>query len=175
VSGYSAKDYQFPEAYVEGVESKVYLVPDLERRKYRLCQDPCNAPIKLGRTVYEEAIDYFVDLEKGETVRRFAVVVPRLDRKAFYVEPGTPVLLYIVQGTQTVFNLYEGEDVEPRDRLAYVLTSKGETRTVRLEDEGVIIYIAWDRETFPPRYRVLLAPKDSVIILEPEEGQEAGG
>jgi len=169
MSGYSRSDYEFPEAYVEGVESKTYLVPDLERMKYRLCEAPCDAPVKLGRAIYEEAIDYAINLEEGKVIRRFAVVVPKLGRKAFYLEPGTPILLYRVSGFQTNFSLFEGDEAEPRDVLAYVLTQKGETRTVRLEDEGIIVYIAWDRSTFPPAYTIVLAPKDEVYILEPEE------
>jgi len=171
MAGYTKSDYEFPEAYVEGVESTIYLIPDPDRLKYRLCKAPCEAPVKLGRTVYEEALDYAIDLVEGRVTRRFAVVVPKLDRRAFYLEPGTPVLLYRVTGHQTTFTLYEGEEVEPRDVLAYVLTQKGETRTVRLLDEGVIVYIAWDRESFPPAYTVVLAPKDKVYILEPEEGE----
>jgi len=171
MEGYTKSDYEFPEAYVEGVESKIYLVPDLEKMKYRLCEEPCEAPIRLGRVVYEEAIDHAINLEEGKVTNRFAVVVPKLGRRAFYLEPGTPVLLYRVSGFQTTFSMFEGDEAEPKDVLAYVLTQKGETRTVRILDEGIIVYIAWDRSTFPPAYTVVLAPKDKVYILEPEEGQ----
>ena len=166
---YKASDYEFPEAYVEGVESDVYLEPNPDKGVYRKCRAAeCEGRVRLGMTVYEEAGRLFLDIVSGEIVRKTAIVIPRLGRKALYVEPGTPAMIYEAGGLQTVFNLYEGARVDPGDKIAYILTSKGETRSLRSEDKGIILYIAWDRESFPPKYWVVVVPEERVYILDPE-------
>lgn len=162
---YSPRDYSFPVAYVEGVESTEYLIPILESRKYRLTGEKIEGG--LGRTVYEEALSAAVDLENAVVARSMAVRVPWKDDRAMYVAGGTSVHLVEVGGLQTVFYSYEGDDLEEGDVLAYVLTSKGETRTIRVEREATVFYVAWVPGSHPPTHVVVLVDEENLIILEP--------
>ncbi len=163
---YSSSDYLFPEAYVEGAGSAPYLLPDLDAGKYKLSDKPGRG-LSLGRVVYEELVSLAVDLIEAKITRWAAVVLPWADRRALLARPGTSVVIYEVGGLQTVFRAREGDKVKAGSVLGYVLTGKGETRTARSEDEAVIFHIAWDRESHPPKYIVLLVREEDLIVLEP--------
>jgi len=163
---YSASDYQFPEAYVEGEESNVYLVPDLARGTYRLTSEKPAEGLALGKVVYEEAGEKAIDPVEAKTTKWLAIILPWEGRRAILVPPRTPLIVYEVGGAQTIFTSREGDRVKPGEVLGYVLTGKGETRTKRYSDEALVLYIAWDRESHPPTYRVI--HPDNVKILEPE-------
>ncbi len=164
---YSRDDYKFPEAYVEGIESDVYMIVYKDRRAYRLTEKP-EGPLSLGRTIYEQALGLAIDLEKAETKRHVAVRVPWKGNRAMLLEPGAKVILYEVSGVQAVFYAHEGDDLRRGDVLAYVLTGKGETRTIRVQEEVTVFYIAWIPGTHPPRYIAVLADPESLIILREE-------
>jgi len=165
---YNASDYQFPEAYVGGEESNVYLIPNLEKGTYRLSGEKPREGIALGKTVYEEAGEKAIDHVEGKTRKWLAIILPWEGRKAILVPPDTPIIVYEVGGAQTVFTSREGDHVRPGKVMGYVLTGKGETRTKRYSDEALVLYIAWDRESHPPRYRVILVDPGNARILEPE-------
>jgi len=126
---YSASDYQFPEAYVEGEESNVYLVPDLARGTYRLTSEKPAERLALGKVVYEEAGEKAIDPVEAKTTKWLAIILPWEGRRAILVPPGTPLIVYEVGGAQTIFTSREGDRVKPGEVLGYVLTGKGETRT----------------------------------------------
>jgi len=165
---YRPEDYQFPEAYVEGVESSRYLVLYPERGRYRLVSEPPREGIVLGQTIYEEAGQYAFDLVEAKTTRWIAVRIPWRGYKVLALPPETRVLIYEIGGVQTVFQAREGDRVKPGDIAAYVLTGKGETRSRRFDEEAIVFYIAWDRESHPPVYRVITVEPEKVIVLEPE-------
>ncbi|MCE4600741.1 MAG: DUF2118 domain-containing protein [Desulfurococcales archaeon] len=161
---YSREDYRFPIVYAEGVSSTEYLHPDLKSRKYIIT--PSNKGNGLGKIVYEEGIQLAFDLLKARTTREIAVRVPWKDDKAMLLKRDTPVIIYQVEGVQTVFYAFEGDDLRSGDVLAYVLTGKGETRTVRVDEDATVFYIAWQPGTHPPRYIVVLAREEDLIVLE---------
>lgn len=167
MSAYSANDYKFPVAYVESIESDEYLVPDLERNKYRITSRPVKGA--LGKAIYEKVLELAIDVERGVSKRGIAVRVPWREEKAMFVKTGTPLLIYEVGGKDTLFYSYEGDDLTKNDILAYVLTGKGETRTIRVDREATLFYIAWIPGTHPPRYIVVLVFGENLIILEPEQ------
>ena len=164
---YSRDDYKFPEAYVEGVESDVYMIVYKDKKTYRLSGEP-GGPLSLGRTIYEKALSISIDLEEARTRKHVAVRIPWKNNRAMLLEPGAKVVLYEVSGVQAVFYAHEGDDLRQGDVLAYVLTGKGETRTVRVEEEATVFYIAWVPGTHPPRYITVLADPESLIILREE-------
>ncbi len=158
-------DYHFPEAYIEGVSSERYLIAFPEKGKYKLSEKPGEG-ICLGRVVYEEALRAF-DLIESKARVHIAILLPRGGKKALFLKPGTTVIIYEVGGVQTVFNVEEGNRVRRGDVIAYVLTGKGETRSIRSGDDAVVFYIAWDRESHPPKYVVIMAKPSDIMVLEP--------
>ena len=163
-SDYSPRDYQFPIAYVEGVESEEYLIPDLKSKKYKLKRD--KRLEGLGRIIYEEGISLAFDLTSSKTVRAIAIRVPWKKDKAMYLRSDTPVILYEVEGVQSIFYAYEGDDLKRGDVLAYVLTGKGETRTIRVDEDATVFYISWVPGTHPPKYIAVLVEEENLIVLE---------
>jgi len=167
VSEYSPSDYRFPIVYVESVESDEYLIPNIANNRYKITKKPVENA--LGKTIYEKALELAIDIENSVTTRGIAVRVPWKGDKAMYVQQNTPVYVYEVGGVQTIFYAYEGDDLKKNDVLAYVLTGKGETRTIRVDHEATVLYIAWIPGTHPPKYVAILVEEENLIILEPEQ------
>lgn len=161
---YSPSDYRFPEAYVEGEESDKYMIVDIESRTYKLVEERPTGGIVLGRVVYEEAGEKAIDPVEAVVTRHLAILLPG-EGRALLVKPGTRVLIYEVGGVQTVFTVREGDQLRPGKVMGYVLTGKGETRTVRSDEEVVVLYIAWDRVSHPPVYRLVAVPREDLVEL----------
>ena len=163
---YGPEDYEtFPKLYVEGVESSEYLVPDLERLTYTIHASPPPGSRAFGKAIYEEAWDLVLDPVAGRARRAFALVMPWRGGEALLVEAGVRLYLIEAHGTQVVFTAREGDEVGERDVLAYVLTGKGETRTLRAGVSGVVVLIAWERGSHPPRYAIAIAEHPDVVRL----------
>jgi len=162
---YSAEDYLFPEAFVEGVESNKYMIVDLKDKKYTIANKP-EGDILLGQVIYEQATSLALNLIQSKTTRRIAIRVPWKNGKAMLLNKDERIVIYEISGLQVVFSAHEGDDVNPGDTLAYVLTGKGETRTIRVEEEATVFYISWLPGTYPPTYIVVLAYPQNLIILE---------
>ncbi len=163
---YGPEDYEtFPRLYVEGVESKEYMLVDLDSLTYRLTSTPEGEGIVLGKAIYEDAWDLVLDPVEGNAKRSFAVVLPWRGFEALYISKGTRLLLLEAHGVQVNFVAKEGDKVKERDVVAYALTGKGETRTLRAETRGVIALIAWQKGTHPPRYAIAIADTADVVIL----------
>lgn len=166
---YSPSDYRFPEAYVEGAESNKYMIVDLESRTYRLSAEKPGEGLVLGRVVYEEAGEMAIDPVEATVKRHMAILLPG-EGRALLARPGTRVLIYEVGGVQTVFTVREGDQLRPGKIMGYVLTGKGETRTVRSDEEVVVFYIAWDRVSHPPVYRLIAVPREDLVELREATG-----
>ena len=108
-----------------------------------------------------------VDPLRAEVVRRAAVVIPWEDYKALYLRPGVKVKLVEAHGIDVSHVGFEGKRVRERSVLAYVLTGKGETRTLRAGERGVIALILTDFSVAPPRYAYTLIPEEDAVWLEP--------
>ncbi len=156
--------YQYPEAYVESQKSTSYMIVDLINKTYKINSKPLTR-LSLGKVIYEQAFNIAVNIEKNKIKKYFAVRVPWKNNKSMLLLPNTDILLYEVQGVQTFFNAYEGDDLTPGDILAYVLTGKGEVRSVRVSEEATVFYIAWIPGTYPPKYVIILVRPNNLIIL----------
>ncbi len=172
VMGYGPSDYDFPRLYVEGVEPRgrrEYLVPDLDSGTYRLAQEPPPGARALALSVYDEAWSLVLDPVEARATRAFAVTLPWRGWEALFVEAGTRVYLVEVHGVQSSLAVREGDEVGERSIIAHVVTGKGETRTVRAGVEGIVVLVAWEWGSLPPRYAVAVAPRGSVLRLRRAE------
>lgn len=163
---YGPEDYQsFPRLYVEGVKGRDYMIADLETLTYRITGSPEPGKLVLGKAIYEDAWDLVLDPVEGVAKRGFALVMPWRGFEAIYVPKGSKLLLVEAYGVQVNFTVREGDTVSERDVVAYVLTGKGETRTIRAGARGVIVLIAWQKGSHPPRYAIAIADNSDVYIL----------
>ncbi|MEB3851168.1 MAG: DUF2118 domain-containing protein [Desulfurococcales archaeon] len=167
---FKPSDYEFPRLYIRGRGSGEYMVVDLERRAYRLTRSPPPGGVALGLAPYEAGWGVVFDPVEARVARDFAVVLPWAGGRALYVRAGTPVMLVEAAGRHVNLVAREGSRVRARNVLAYVVTGRGDTRTVRAGVEGVVVYIAWDAGAPHERYAYLIASPADVEELEPEPG-----
>ena len=96
--------------------------------------------------------------------RSFIVLIP-WKGEAILVEKGARVTLVEARGTHVTHIAREGDKVEEDTILAYALTGKGETRTIRAGARGIIAYVGWLGDT-PQTHVYVIVPEDSVTRLE---------
>ncbi|GAB6147979.1 DUF2118 domain-containing protein [Stetteria hydrogenophila] len=165
VRGYGPQDYQsFPRFYVEGVESGEYMIVDLETLTYKLSPNP-TGPLALGKAIYEDAWDLVLEPLEGKAKRGYALILPWRGFEAIYIPRGTRLSLVEAGGVRVDFTVREGDKVEERDVVAYVVTGKGEVRTVRAGARGVVVLIAWQKSRDPLRYTIAVADNADVYTL----------
>ncbi len=162
---YTPSDYRFPRVYVESSRHEECL-HILDGRA--VVEKPCRGG-GLGLAVYESILEDVLDPVEAVIKKRFAVYNPRKGR-AILLEPGDRVYLVEALGVQVNHVAEELDEVSEQSILAYILTGKGETRTLRAGVEGVVAYIGWGLEGDRQRYIYVIAPRDSARILEVEEG-----
>jgi len=161
---YKPSDYLFPELYVEGRKSKRYMNIDPSSGTYTITDRP-SGPLALGLEAYEEGHRLF-DLGEGRVRTTYAILLPWRG-EAILIREGVEFLAVEAQGVQVNFMAREGDLVNEGDVLAYVLTGKGETRTVRSPVRGIVIYVMWFREDPSQHYAYLISGEDSTTILKP--------
>ncbi|MCE4599251.1 MAG: DUF2118 domain-containing protein [Desulfurococcales archaeon] len=161
---YKPADYLFPELYIKGKVSGRYMNVDLDAKRYVISSKPLH-PLALGLEAYEEGFRLF-NLDEGKVRETYAILLP-WRKEAILVEEGSEFLIVEAHGVQVNFIAREGDLVNEGGILAYVLTGKGETRTLRSPVRGVVIYILWFRDEPGQRYAYLIANEDSVVVLKP--------
>jgi hypothetical protein len=167
---YSPSDYEFPRLYVSGEESHEYLIAYPERGSYTIARGPRPPPgLWMGLKPYEWGWLRLFDPLQALVTRDFAVVVPWLSYKALYMRAGVRLCLVEVSGIHVNIVAREGEEVGERSILAHVVTGKGETKTLRPGCRGLVVYIAWEPGAEVDRYVYLIAEKDKVTLLDPDE------
>ncbi|GBF08696.1 hypothetical protein apy_04210 [Aeropyrum pernix] len=164
---YSPEDYRFPELYIEGYVSERAIWVDEEGGKYY--RRPVEGLKRYGLAVYEHAIKEAIDLVGSRVSRGFVVIIPWKGMRGLMLKEGTRVKLVEAAGVQVSHYSLEGTRVGERTVLSYVLTGKGETRTLRAGVEGVVAIILTDHNRQPPAYIYVIADEHDVIWLEPAE------
>ena len=155
-------DYSFPEVFVENVESEKYIV-EVDENTYIVTSELSR--YKYGRlyghVIYEDILNY-IDLVKP-VITRSIIIVKKYSggvMNGILVEKGVSPCLIEVRGYKPVVFLEEGDEVEEGDKIAYVITNKGEVRVIRSPCTGVvvlIINITWER---PEKYIVVVVSRD---------------
>ena len=163
---YKPSDYEFPELYVKNRSSAKYINVDLTSRTYTISMDP-RGPLVLGLTVYEEGASIH-DLDALKTRGTYAVLLPG-KHEAILVEESVGFHAIEVRGVQVNFVAREGDYVREGSVLSYVLTGKGETRTIRSTVSGIVTYILWFRDEPGQRYAYIIVDVDSIVRLRRSE------
>ena len=162
---YSPQDYEFPELYVYGKKSERLIWVDVGARRYYRAHRGGTTPY--GLVPLESAIGEVLDVEGGFVRTAFVVLVPWLGWRGMLVDVGTKFSVIEAWGVEVNPVSLEGARVGDRSILAYVLTGKGETRTLRSGVEGVVVGIFSDLTVSPPRYLYVVVDEESIVWLEP--------
>ena len=162
---YQASDYEFPELYVERAPGRrITAYPS--QGYYVVGEEP--GGVVLGLEAYEGAAwGLVVDPVRAVVSRRAAVVIPWRGRRALFLERGLRVYLVEVYGRQASFQAREGDVVDEDSVIAYVLTGRGDTRSVMASVEGTVALIAWEQGSYPPRHAYVIIPRGGEVWLEP--------
>ncbi|ADI32729.1 DUF2118 family protein [Staphylothermus hellenicus] len=159
--------YRYPEIFVEGVEGDKYILEI--NGHYALAftkEDIDNVNYKrvFGHIVYEHIINY-IDLVKPATKKAF-IVIPEYsgekEMKGFLIDENKKLCLIEVKGVQPYVFPREGDVIEERDKVAYIITGKGEVRTIRSPCKGVVLLVInfpWEK---PERYVLAVVNKDDI-------------
>ena len=161
-------DYDFPRLYLKGEESGEYALVYRESASYKILRErpsTIEGGELFGLVPYETGWFLAIDPLEGAVTRGMLVVAPWLGWKGFLADEGTRVDILEVKGYQPILTVREGDHVDVGDVIAYVLTSKGETRTARSNASGLILYVSW-RRTEEEVYNIIVVDKSAITELK---------
>ncbi len=151
--------YITPRLYIEGLESSEYLV-EVEPGVYRRSSKCSEGRRCFGKTVYGVALDEIMDLLEKRVRRSFIVEPGEPQGEALLVEAGAHAEPIPVQGSRTVIEVLEGEQVATGDVIGLVVTRKYELRKIRSHVDGIVVYI-YSSPTGPP--------DENIVFISPDE------
>ncbi|MET1160722.1 MAG: DUF2118 domain-containing protein [Thermoprotei archaeon] len=154
-------EYAFPEIFVENTDSSNYIV-ELESGVYVLAKTkPSKYTRFFGHIIYEKALEY-VDLT-APLIKNSMIIVPKFsgsETKGILVEKGIKPCLAEIRGYKPLLTIREGSSVNEGDKIAYIITGKGEVRTYRSPCSGVLVLavnIVWEK---PEKYILVFVGKN---------------
>lgn len=162
---YTPQDYLFPELYVDGIKGPREVEVDTARLVYR--RRPEGRGVRLGLAPYEQAWQLVIDPVEAKATRTALVLIPWEGYRGILLLPGDELELIEARGTQVSHVSREGREVRERSVLAYILTGKGETRTLRAQTRGTVALIAWYPGEHSDRYVYVIVKNPRWV--QPEE------
>ncbi|ABN69924.1 conserved hypothetical protein [Staphylothermus marinus F1] len=160
--------YRYPEVFVEGVESDKYVLEINEHYILVLTKEDLEKYVNykrvFGHIIYEHIINY-IDLVKPATKKAF-IVIPEYsgekEMNGFLIDENKKLCLIEVKGIQPYVFPREGDEIEERDKVAYIITGKGEVRTIRSPCKGVVLLVInfpWEK---PEKYVLAVVNKNDI-------------
>ncbi len=152
----------FPEVFVENIESDKYIV-ELDKNTYLLVNNLETKSYNrfFGHIVYEDILKY-IDIAKPVIKRSFIIVKKYgLDKMSGYlVEYNTIPCLIEIKGYQPYVFISEGDSIEEKDKIGYVVTNKGEVNVIKSPCKGTVVLlinIVWEK---PEKYILVVVRKN---------------
>ncbi|OYT39478.1 MAG: hypothetical protein B6U89_04055 [Desulfurococcales archaeon ex4484_58] len=155
-------EYAFPEVFVENIESDKYVL-ELDENTYVLVKKRENYSYRrfFGHIIYEHILEY-INLTKPLIERSFIVIKKYTggEMNGMLIEKNITPCLAEVSGIYPYILVSEGEKISNKDKIAYIITNKGEIRTIKSPCDGfiaLIINITWEK---PEKY-ILVVVKEN--------------
>ncbi len=112
--------------------------------------------------VYEYLPKLAIDSEKGVTITKFAIYLPK-SRQLLYVNAGTRVFIVEAFGRSVYPLVLEGEKVSEHDKIFYIVTNKFEIRAVRAEAKGIVVYVGDVLDQSENKMMAVIVGEENVI------------
>lgn len=139
----SSNFYSYPKVYVENAEEKIadeYIV--LENDTACITRSIDNAKGRIfTKIMYDKALDEVLD--RYAPVIRKAFIVITSSGQSLLVEKGIKPVIIEARGSRVHVAVREGDEVDERTRVAYILTRKYETRTIKAGTEGIVVLVGY--------------------------------
>lgn len=162
----SFNPYVYPKIYVENPESEVlgeYLIVSDNKAciRHKVKEDVLGRIF--SKIMYDNAINEVLDKYTPLIKKSFVVATP--NGKYILVEKGTTPIVAEVKGSKVHLAVNEGEEVDEHTRIAYILTRKYETRSIRAGVKGVVVLIGYILGEPIDNYIVVIVGRDHVKYL----------
>jgi len=154
-------DYLFPRLFVKGVRSDEYALIDGDVVIFTREQKEENA---YGKIPYETPLSEIIDLLGEVTKKDFIVHLPK-EKKAIVVPKNTPVKIIRSAHAKVGLSVSEGDQIEAGEEVAKGLTTKGEIRSIKSKENGIVVMIHWEPQGGRDIYHIIVAPRENVRIL----------
>ncbi len=160
-------DYVFPEIFVENT--------DIESDKYMVVYGKDNIEITnecaksnkeakcFAKVSYDEALDIVLDVYGNRIKRSF--IIKTKDNNLLLVKSSIDPKIIEIKGWIVRLLITEGEKIKKKQRIAYVLTRKYETRTIRSPWDGIVTYIGYVFGEKPEHYIIVVVDEDDIEYL----------
>ncbi len=165
----NSRVYLMPKIYVETPSKEqlnecIVLIDDtvLECRHLKELKEGTRLFRKI---MYDKALDEVFDMQNNIIRRSF--IVNTVDGKYMLIEKGLKPYVYEARGVRVHLLVSEGDEIKPRERIAYILTRKHETRVLKSDVEGVVILVGYLLGEPIDHYIVLILGRDHVKYLKP--------
>jgi len=145
------EEYKYPEIFVEGVDSNKYICKVSD--EYVLTKTPISNEC-YGHIIYEDILGYF-DLS-NPILKKDVIVVPEFSDeellKGLLIRKNTELCLVEIKGYEPYVYPREGEKIDIRDKIGFVVTNKYEVRVIKSPCKGIVVFvinIVWEK---PEKY-----------------------
>jgi len=119
--------------------------------------------VEFVELLYDKVPGVAVDLTSGLVL--FDLII-RIGSKGFLMKAGSRVNVVEVSGYRVFVIVREGDAVAQNDRIAYVLTGKGNVRIIRSPYNGVVVYVGEIIPSTVQRYIILIAGEGDAINVD---------
>ncbi|MGC9009229.1 MAG: DUF2118 domain-containing protein [Sulfolobales archaeon] len=110
---------------------------------------------------YEDAYKYIIDLE-NQLIKKSFIITPPGSPEALYIPKNTKVNIIEISGVSVSLLVKEGDEIKRGDRVARILTSKGEIRSYKINTEGIVLYVTDLFGGSSERILILIGSKNSL-------------
>lgn len=157
--------YSYPKVYIENAEEKIadeYMV--LEDDTARITRSIDNAKGRIfTKIMYDKALDEVLDKYAPVIRKAFIVITP--SGQPLLVEKGIKPVIIEARGSRVHVTVREGDEVDERTRVAYILTRKYETRTIKAGAEGIVVLVGYIFGEPVDNYIIVIVGKEHVKQL----------
>ena len=162
------EDYIFPEIFIEntGIKSDKYILIEREEGNIRIvreCSKPAEEVSCFAKIPYDNALEAILDIYGNRIKKSFILKTKNND--LLLVKSSSYPKIIEVRGWMVRILVTEGEKVRKWQRIAYVLTRKYETRTIKSPWSGIVTYIGYVFGEKPEHYIIVMVDKDDVRYL----------
>ena len=160
------KDYIFPEIYIEdsSIKSNKYIIIENERITIgNTCKPLTGRTRCFAKVPYDNALDLILDLYGNRLKKSF--IVKTRDGNLLYIRSNISPKIIEVKGWIVRILVYEGQKIRKHQKIAYVLTKKYETRTIKSPWDGIVTYIGYVFGEKPEHYVIVVVGEDDIKHL----------